>query len=78
MVPLSRWLKRDEVKVKWCSRSTPLPMLQIMLQLTLQPMLRQTLQPTPPAMSLTTQLMLLTSREMPPQTQGIMQELNLS
>jgi hypothetical protein len=49
-VPLSWWLKRNEVKMKWCSRSTPLPMLQLMLQLTLQPMLRQTLQPTPLAM----------------------------
>jgi hypothetical protein len=25
MVPLSPWLKRDEVKMKWCSRSTPAP-----------------------------------------------------
>jgi hypothetical protein len=40
-------------------------------------MLRQMLQPTPPAMSSTMQLMLPTSRETPPQTQGIMQELNL-
>jgi hypothetical protein len=76
-VPLSQWLKRDEVKMKWCSRSIPLPMLQLMLHLTLQPMLRQTLQPTPPATPPTTQLMLPTSRETPPQTQGIMQELNL-
>jgi hypothetical protein len=26
-VPLSPWLKRDEVKTKSCTRSTPLPML---------------------------------------------------
>jgi hypothetical protein len=45
-----------------------------MLQLTLQLMLRQMLQPTPPATSLTTQP---TFRETPPQTQDIMQELNL-
>jgi hypothetical protein len=38
---------------------------------------RQTLQPMPPATSPTTQLMLPTSRETLPQTQGIMQELNL-
>jgi hypothetical protein len=75
-VPLSRWLKRDEVKTKWCSRSIPLPMLQLMPQLTLQLMLQQTLQPTPLTTSSTTQLTLPTSREMPPQTQGIMQEFN--
>jgi hypothetical protein len=63
--------------MKWYNRSTPLPMLQLMLQLTLEPMLRQTIQPTPPATSPTTQLTLPTSRETPPRTQGIMQELNL-
>jgi hypothetical protein len=40
-------------------------------------MLRQTLQPMPPATSPTTQPTLPTSRETLPQTQGIMQELNL-
>jgi hypothetical protein len=39
MVPLSSWLKRDEVKIKWCSRSTPVQTLQQMPQPTLQPML---------------------------------------
>jgi hypothetical protein len=53
-VPLSQWLKRDEVKMKWFSRSITLPMLQLMLQLTLQPMLWQMLQPTLPATSPTT------------------------
>jgi hypothetical protein len=48
-----------------------------MLQPTLQLMLWQTLQPTPPVTSPTMQLTLPTSRETPPQTQGIMQEINL-
>jgi hypothetical protein len=48
-----------------------------MLQPTLQLTLRQTLQPTPPATSSTTQLMLPTPREVPPQSPGIIQELNL-
>jgi hypothetical protein len=26
-VPSTRWLKRDEAKMKYCSQSTPLPML---------------------------------------------------
>jgi hypothetical protein len=43
----------------------------------LQLMLRQMLQPTPLETSSTTQLTLPTSRETPPQTQGIMQELNI-
>jgi hypothetical protein len=42
-----------------------------------QPMLRQTLQPTPLATSPTTQLTLPTSNETPPQTQDTTQELNL-
>jgi hypothetical protein len=76
-VPLSRWLKRDEVKMKWCSQSTLLPMLQLMLQLTPQLLLWQTPQPTAPATSPTMQLTLPTSTETPPQNQGIMLELNL-
>jgi hypothetical protein len=52
-------------------------MLQLTLQPTLQLMLQQTLQPTLPATLPTTQLMLPTSKAMPPQTPGIMQELNL-
>jgi hypothetical protein len=76
-VPLSPWLKKDEVKTKSCSWSILLPMLQLMLQLTLQPMPHQTLQSTPLTTSPTTQLTLPTFGETPPQTQEIMQELNL-
>jgi hypothetical protein len=39
-VPLSRWLKRDEVKTDRCSQPTLLPTVQLMLQPTLQLMLR--------------------------------------
>jgi hypothetical protein len=76
-VPLSTWLKRDEVKMKSCIRSTPLPRLQLMPQPTLQLMPRQMLQPTKLAMSPTTQLTLPTFRETLLQTQEIVQELNL-
>jgi hypothetical protein len=48
-----------------------------MIQLTLQPMPRQTLQPTPLATSPATQPTLPTFRETPPQTQDTTQELNL-
>jgi hypothetical protein len=64
-----------------CSRSIPLPTLQLMLQLilrlALRPMLQPTSLPTQPATSPTTQPMMPTSRGTPLQTQGKMQELNL-
>jgi hypothetical protein len=73
----TRWLKRDEEKMKYCSRSTPLPTQQLMLQPILRLMLQQTLRPLLLAMSVTMQLMLPTYREMQPQTQETMQELSL-
>jgi hypothetical protein len=72
-VPSTRWLKKEEVKMKSCSRVTPLLMLQPMLQQTQRLMLQQ----TPRLMSLAMQPMLLTSRETLPQIQDAMQELSL-
>jgi hypothetical protein len=42
-VPSTRWLKKEEVKTKYCSRLTPL----LKLQPTLQPTQRLMLQQTP-------------------------------
>jgi hypothetical protein len=76
-VPSIQWLKRDEVKTKWYSRSILLLTLQLMLQPTLWLMLQQTLRPMWLAMPLTMQPMLPTSRETSLQTQDTMQELSL-
>jgi hypothetical protein len=53
-VPSTRWLNRDEVKTKYHSQSTPLPMLQLTLQPTPRLMLQQTLRPMLLVMPLTT------------------------
>jgi hypothetical protein len=73
IVPLSQYLKRDEVKTKWCSPSIPLPTPQLMLRPILQLMLPPTLQATSP----TTQLMLLVPNQTPSPTQDKIRELNL-
>jgi hypothetical protein len=76
-VPLTRWMKKEEVKTKECSRVTPLLMLQPMLQPTQRLMLHQTPRLMPLAVPPTMQPMLLTSRETLHQIQDAMQELSL-